>query len=72
MTSEDNARPFFEKYMGNLTMNVDRLESGNYTDSHVENIWLDYLVGWTHCSLFTAKKERVKVLKQLDELRGSP
>ena len=72
MTSEDKARPHFEKYMGNLTMKIDRLESGQYTDSRVDNMWMDYLVGWTHCALFAAHVEHAGWRERLDELRGMP
>ena len=69
MTSEDKARPHFEKYMGNLAMKIDRLESGQYTDSRVDNMWMDYLVGWTHCALFTTNAEQDKLIKRLEEIR---
>ena len=72
MTSEDKARPHFEKYMGNLTMKIDRLESGKYTDNRVENSWMDYLVGWIHCSLFTSDEEHAKLRNRIDELREMP
>ena len=71
MTSEDKARPHFEKYMVNLTLKIDRLENGKYADDRVENSWMDYWVGWAHCAVFTTAGERAKVQKQLDEMRGS-
>ena len=71
MTSEDNARPYFEKYMRNLTMNVDRLESGQYADNRVDNMWMDYMCGWAHCALFTANAEQDKLIKRLNEIRES-
>ena len=70
MKSETNARPYFEQHMTNLTLNTDRLENGQYTDARVENSWLDYLVGWTHCSLFAANSQRAKLRKTLDEMRN--
>ena len=72
MISEDKARPYFENYMRNLTIKVDRSESGKYTDDRVETSWLDYLCGWVHGSLFITNDERVNLQKQLDEIRGSP
>ena len=72
MKSEDNARPHFEKYMRNLNVKIDRSKDGDYTEVRVENSWIDYLIGWTHCALFTANEEQAKLLKRLDELRGSP
>ena len=69
MKSEDNARPFFEKYMLNMTMKIDRLESGNYVDDRVENSWMDFLIGWTHCSFFAADYEHARCLERLDEMR---
>ena len=72
MTSEDNARPFFEKYMRNLAMKIDRLDSGQYADNRVDNMWIDYMCGWTHCASFTAKEDLAKVLKQLDDLQTLP
>ena len=72
MTSEDKARPHFEKYMGNLTLKIDRLENGKYADDRVENGWMDYLVGWTHCALSKANEERAKLQKQLADLRKLP
>ena len=72
MKSEDKARPHFETYMRNLTLNIDRAEDGSYLDVRVENSWMDYLVGWMHCSLFKTNEERAKLLKQLDEMQGSP
>ena len=69
MNSEDNARPYFEKYMRNLTMNVDRLGSGQYTDNRVDNMWMDYMCGWTHCALFTTNAEQDKLIKRLEEIR---
>ena len=72
MTSEDNARPYFEKYMRNLTMKIDRLESGKYIDDRVDNMWMDYMCGWAHCALFAINEERAKILTRLDELRGMP
>ena len=72
MTSEYKARPHFEKYMRNLNVKIDRSKDGEYTAVNVENSWMDYLVGWTHCALLNADEERAKLLKQLDEMRGSP
>ena len=72
MKSEDQARPHFENCMRNLTMKIDRLESGKYADDRVENSWMDYLCGWVHSALFSAKEERAKLLKQLDEIRKAP
>ena len=72
MKSETNARPYFEQYMTNLTLNTDRLENGQYTDARVENSWVDYLVGWTHCSLFVDSGQREKLRKKLDEMRNLP
>ena len=72
MIYKDKARKHFEKYMGNLTLSTARLENGNYLDSRVENSWLDYLVGWTHCALLKADEERAKLLKQLADLRKLP
>ena len=71
MKSEDNARPHFEKYMGNMAINIGRLANGKYADERVENSWLDYWMGWVHCSLFTTNEERAKLQKQIDEMRGS-
>ena len=71
MKSETNARPYFEKYMGNLTMKIDRLENGKYADDRVEDSWLDYWVGWTQCALFTSNEERAKVHERLKDLMES-
>ena len=72
MTSEDKARQHFEAYMRNLTLNIDRLENGSYSDVRVENTWIDYLIGWTHCALLNADEERAKLLKRLADMRGAP
>ena len=73
MKSTDNARPHFEKYMvGIMNIKIDRSKNGQYTDAGVENSWLDYIVGWTHCALLKADEERAKLLKQLAALRKSP
>ena len=72
MKSEDKARPHFEKYMRNLNVKIDRSKDGEYTEANVENSWMDYLVGWTHCALLNADVERAKLLKQLAEMRGEP
>ena len=70
MTSEDKARPHFEVYMVNLTLKIDRLENGKYADDRVENSWMDYWVGWLHCSLFTSNEEHAKLRNRLDEMLG--
>ena len=70
MKSEDAARPHFEKYMRNLSVKIDRSKDGEYTEVNVENSWMDYLVGWTHCALLKADEERARLLKQLAEMRG--
>ena len=69
MKSEEKARPYFEKYMGNLTMKVDRLEDGKYADGRVEDSWLDYWVGWTQCALFATSEERANLRKRLKDMR---
>ena len=68
MTTEDNARPHFEKYMRNLKMKIDRAKSGKYIDDRVDNMLMDYMCGWAHCALFAANEERAKIQKQMDEI----